>query len=171
MASGISGSERSFRDNEIIVSKTDLQGRMTYCNDVFIRISGYAEAELIGKPHNMIRHPAMPRCVFKLLWDTISQGRELFAYVVNRCKNGDYYWVYAHVTVDLDDNGDMVGYHSNRRSPDRKAINVIEPLYARLLEEEGRHTDRKAGIDAATNLLLSILAEKGVSYEQFVFSL
>ena len=169
--SGIGGNEKVFRDDEIIVSKTDLKGLMTYCNDVFIRLSGYKESELIGKPHNLIRHPAMPRAVFKLLWDAIAKGDEIFAYVVNRSKNGDYYWVLAHVTPDRDDNGNIVGYHSNRRSPERHAVSVIQPLYAKLLEEEERHSDRKSGIEAATKLLTSILADKGLSYEQFVLGI
>jgi PAS domain S-box-containing protein len=167
----LTGVERTFRDDEIIVSKTDLKGRMTYCNDVFLRLASYSEAELIGQPHSLIRHPHMPRCVFKLLWDTIAEGKEIFAYVVNRSRNGDHYWVFAHVTPDLDEQGAIVGYHSNRRTAESKARAVIEPLYAALLAEEGRHGDRKAGLTASTQMLLNVLGEKGVSYDQFVLSL
>lgn len=170
-AAGLGGNERRFRDDEIIVTKTDPQGRMVYCNDVFLRISGYSERELIGQPHNLIRHPAMPRTIFKVLWDAISQGKEVFAYVVNRCKSGDYYWVFAHVTADRDEAGTIVGYHSNRRVPEPAALAAIQPLYARLREEEERHPDRNAGMEAASALLTSILAEKGVSYDQFVLGL
>ncbi|HPV77190.1 MAG TPA: PAS domain-containing protein, partial [Gemmatimonadaceae bacterium] len=88
-----SGRERSFGEDEIIVSKTDLQGKITYANDVFIRVSGYEEDELLGAPHSIIRHPDMPRAVFKLLWDTLATGREVFAYVNNMARNGDNYWV------------------------------------------------------------------------------
>jgi PAS domain S-box-containing protein len=94
----LTGVERTFVENEIIVSKTDLKGRITYANDVFIKLAGFTETELLGQPHSIIRHPEMPRCVFKLLWDTIAEGGEIFAYVVNRSKNGDHYWVFAHVT-------------------------------------------------------------------------
>jgi len=167
----LTGREQTFESNEIIVSKTDLQGKITYCNDVFLRISGYRESELLGKPHSIIRHPAMPRTVFKLLWDTISRGEELFAYVVNRCKNGDHYWVLAHVTPDFDDCGKIIGYHSNRRVMEHRALAVIENLYTQLQDVENRHSDRKAGLEAATNLLTRILAEKGVTYEQFVLGL
>jgi len=114
--------EQFFEENEIIVSKTDLKGRLTYCNDVFLRIAGYEEKECLGKPHNMIRHPDMPRAVFDLLWETLHDGREIFAYVVNRCKNGDHYWVLAHVTPSIDGSGNINGYHSNRRVPDRKVL-------------------------------------------------
>ena len=85
------GREVSFATDEITVSKTDLHGRITYANDVFVRVSGYSERELLGAPHSILRHPAMPRSVFKLLWDTIGQGDEVFAYVLNLAKNGDAY--------------------------------------------------------------------------------
>ena len=98
------GKERYFEKTELIVSKTDLKGRMLYVNDVFMRISGFNEKELLGQPHSMIRNPQMPRCVFKLLWDTLEAKKEIFAYVVNICKNGDHYWVLAHVTPSFDGN-------------------------------------------------------------------
>lgn len=167
----LTGKELSFRDDEMIVSKTDLKGRLTYCNDVFTRLAGYAESELIGKPHSLIRHPHMPRCVFKLLWETIAKGEEIFAYVVNRAKNGDHYWVLAHVTPDRDPSGAIIGYHSNRRSVDRTALAVIEPLYAALRAEESRHADRATGLEASYQMLLNQIAAKGLAYDQFVLSL
>src|SRR5579871_768605 len=142
----VTGLERRFPDDEIIVSKTDPRGRLTYVNDVFLQVSGFTEDELIGQPHSIIRHPEMPRCIFKLLWDTIASGQELFAYVNNQAKNGDNYWVFAHVTPTVDRAGTIVGYHSNRRSPKAKAIEQIKPLYTALLAEEQRHADRKAGM-------------------------
>jgi len=86
-----SGKEVFFDKDDLIVSKTNLKGHLTYMNDIFLEIAGYKESEVIGKPHNVIRHPDMPRCVFKLLWDKIQSGNEVFAYVVNTTKNGDYY--------------------------------------------------------------------------------
>ncbi len=112
------GIERHFGEDEIIVSKTDLQGKITYANDVFIRVSGYSEEELIGAPHSLIRHPDMPRAVFKLLWDTLAAGEEIFAYVNNLAASGDNYWVFAHVTPSLGADGKVIGYHSNRRVPE-----------------------------------------------------
>jgi len=82
--------ERLWGEEEIIVSKTDLKGIITYANRTFLKVSGYSEEELLGKPHSIIRHPDMPRCVFKLLWDTIEAGREILAYVKNMAKNGDH---------------------------------------------------------------------------------
>jgi len=163
--------ERTFPENEIIVSKTDPKGRITYVNDVFLNVSGYSESEVVGHPHSVIRHPEMPRCVFKLLWDTISSGREIFAYVNNRAKNGDYYWVLAHVTPNFGPNGEIIGYHSNRRVPTRKALAAIEPVYAKLLQEENRHADRKAGMEAGYKMLTDLIASKGVDYAEFILGL
>lgn len=163
--------ERTFDKDEIIVSKTDTKGRILYANDVFCRVGQYEEHELIGQPHSILRHPDMPRCVFQLLWDVISSGREIFAYVKNLAKSGDYYWVLAHVTPSYDKAGKIDGYHSNRRSPDREAIQKIEPVYRLLLEEERRHADRKEGQAAGVALLKKLLAERGQTYDEFVFSL
>ena len=165
------GVERFFEDDEIIVSKTDVQGRITYANDVFQRISGFTEAELLGASHNIVRHPDMPRSVFQLLWDTIEDGREIFAYVVNLANNGDHYWVLAHVTPTFDGDGTIVGYHSNRRVPDRGAVEKASELYRQLLLEEERHPNRKQGIEAATALLSDLLASQGIEYDAFAFSL
>lgn len=165
------GRERSFQDHEIIVSKTDLHGRITYANDVFVRVSGYSEAELLGAPHSLLRHPAMPRCVFKLLWDTIQQGEEVFAYVLNLAKDGDAYWVFAHVTPSYDARGTQVGYHSNRRVPHADALAKVKPLYAKLLSVEQAVADRKASVDAGTAAVVATLQGLGMSYSQFVFSL
>lgn len=165
----LTGNERYFDENEIIVSKTDLKGRLTYCNDVFLRIAGYTEKECLGQPHSMIRHPHMPRCIFQLLWETIQDGREIFAYVVNRCKNGDHYWVIAHVTPSRDGKGNIVGFHSNRRVPDRKILEgTVMPLYKDLLAEEQRHGNRKEGLKASTEMVRKLLSEKNMQYDAFV---
>ncbi|MGH1398715.1 MAG: PAS domain-containing protein [Alphaproteobacteria bacterium] len=169
----LSGVERTFGDNELIVSKTDLKGRILYGNRLFIDLAGYSEQELIGAPHSIIRHPDMPRCVFKLLWDTVEQDKkEIFAYVVNRSANGDHYWVFAHVTPSFDEAGQIIGYHSNRRTPDRRVLDeTIIPLYKTLLEEEERFANRKDGMNSAYQMLLKILQDKGVGYDEFIFSL
>ncbi len=167
-----SGNERFFADTDVIVSKTDTKGWITYANEAFLTVADYTEAEVIGKPHNVIRHPDMPRCIFKLLWDYLQNKREIFAYVVNRTKFGDYYWVLAHVTPSFNEAGDVVGYHSNRRVPRREVISdVIKPLYGRLLEVERKADNPKAGLAASTELLEGILKDKGTSYEQWVLTL
>ena len=163
--------EKTFRPDQIIVSKTDPQGRLTYVNDLFVEISGYAEAELIGRPHNVIRHPEMPRGVFRLLWERIAAGREVFAYVVNRSADGDHYWVLAHVTPTFDADGAIVGYHSNRRTADRAAVATVSELYARLVAEESRHGGAREAAEAGARLLEAELAAAGIGYDEYVWSL
>jgi len=165
------GVERSFDLDEVIVSKTDLQGRLTYVNDVFIRVSAYSESELIGKPHNVIRHPEMPRSIFQLLWDTIRHGKELFAYINNLAADGAYYWVFAHITPSLDTQGNVLGYHSNRRVPDRDAINEVSQLYSMLLTQEKLAGRGRASIDAGTDLLQQTLARQNQTYDEYVWGL
>jgi PAS domain S-box-containing protein len=162
--------ERVMRGDDFIISKTDLKGRISYCNRVFIEFSGYTESELLGAPHNLIRHPDMPRGVFKLLWDTVSKGDEIFAYVKNMSKDGGYYWVNANVTPNRDLQGTIEGYFSVRRMPSRGAIGAVADLYRAMLDEEQRAGPRDA-CDASLALVNTILSQKGVSYEQFVLSL
>lgn len=160
-----------FAENEIIVSKTDTTGRITYCNDVFLSIAGYKEREILGQPHSVIRHPDMPRCVFKLLWDAIQAKHEIFAYVKNMAKSGDHYWVLAHVTPSLDEGGRILGYHSNRRVPSRPAVEAATDLYRQLKAAEDSPANRKDGLAASHAMFTEMLARKGVSYDEFVLSL
>jgi PAS domain S-box-containing protein len=158
--------------NDLIVSKTDLTGRISYANAVFCEIAGYSEAELLGQPHSIIRHPDMPRAVFKYLWDTIADGREVFAYVKNLSRSGDYYWVFAHVTPSRDRDGKITGYHSNRRVPDPRIVReVIAPVYAEVLAEESRHRNGKQALAAGFQALTDLIAAKHMSYDELIFSL
>jgi len=170
-ASSLTGRERVFSDTQLIVTKTDPKGIITYANELFTDVAGYSEAELIGKPHNMIRHPDMPRCVFKLLWARISSGQEIYAYVMNRCKNGDHYWVLAHVTPSFGDDRQIAGYHSSRRVPNRKALETIIPLYKSLQAEEAKHSNPKEGLAASYAMLRKTLEDKGLSYDRFIYGL
>lgn len=165
------GKERYFEDDEIIVSKTDARGIITYANEVFLRVAGYSESEVLGQPHNLIRHPDMPMCVFKLLWDTISSGKEIFAYVVNQAKCGDHYWVLAHVTPTCDESGKIIGYHSNRRTANPEAVKKVAGIYRELLRVEAQHQSSEAAMKAGTECLHATLAKAGISYDEFMFSL
>ncbi|MGY1624973.1 PAS domain-containing protein [Geodermatophilus sp. SYSU D00965] len=164
------GEERTFRLDELIVSKTDPRGVITYANDVFLRISGYELDEVIGQPHNLIRHPEMPRAVFALLWSTLAEGRELFAYINNLASDGAHYWVLAHVTPSYGPDGRVVGYHSNRRRPAPGAVRRITPLYQQLLAEERRHPNAKAAVAASSRLLEELVTAQAGSYEEFIWS-
>ncbi len=163
--------EKILGEDDFIVSKTDLKGLITYGNRIFIEISGYAEDELLGAPHSILRHPDMPRAVFKLLWDTIQAKREICAYVKNLAKDGSFYWVFANVTPSCDSNGNLIGHYSVRRKPRPEAIQAISPLYHTLLEAERKAGDGQAGMKASTAILHQVLEQKGMGYEEFVFGL
>lgn len=164
----LTGVERKFEADEIIVTKTDLNGKIIYANDVFINISGYTEDELIGKPHSMIRHPDMPRAVFRLFWERISSGDEIFAYVQNRSKNGDHYWVLAHVTPNFDQSGNILGYHSSRRVAGMKGLNAIRPIYQKLREIERGDPNRAAGLETSYRTLLDAVGGSVDGYIRFI---
>ena len=164
------GEERTFSPDELIVSKTDPRGVITYANDVFLRVSCYSRSEVVGKPHNLIRHPEMPKAVYRLLWDTLAKKREIFAYINNLAADGAHYWVLAHITPSYGYDGSVVGYHANRRSPSPAAIEQMTPLYEQLLAEERRHGIGREAVEASSALLERLVAEQAESYERFIWT-
>jgi aerotaxis receptor len=137
----VTGQEREYAEHDMLVSMTDRTGVITHCNAAFIRVAGYNCDELLGQPHNLIRHPDMPPEAFKDMWSTVGNGRQWSGIVKNRAKNGDHYWVHAHVTP-LMDHGKPIGYLSVRTKPSREQIVAAEALYTRLAaeRESGRQT-------------------------------
>ncbi|HZF70434.1 PAS domain-containing protein [Sulfuricurvum sp.] len=162
----MANNELFFQDEEFIVSKTDTSGNITYGNDLFIQISGYSEKELLRSPHNILRHPDMPKLIFKLLWERVQNGKEIFAYVKNQTKDKNYYWVFAHVTPSYDNSGKIIGFHSVRRKPTPEALSVIIPLYTSLLNGE-----KRGGINESKSILEKQLAQLGKNYDQFILAL
>lgn len=162
--------ERVMRENDFIVSKTNPKGIITYCNPIFIEFSGYEEEELLGSQHNIVRHPDMPRAAFKLAWDTIQSGKEFFGYVKNMSKDGGYYWVFTHITPDFAPGGGIIGYTSVRRCPRREAVATITPVYQQMLAAEKSAGARDA-IAAGTQVLVNVMNQMGVGYEELVFAL
>ncbi len=144
-----------------IVSETDASGKITFCNDYFVEVCGYEQDELIGKPHSIIRHPDMPKIVFKLLWQTISQGKNINAVVKNLAKDGRYYWIFTEFESRKDtDTGKIIGYHASRKTISKHILEIISQLYTQLLEVE-----KKDGVDASEIYLQNFLKEKGDDIE------
>ena len=162
--------EMVMREDDFLVSKTDLKGRITYGNRIFIEFSGYSEAELLGSQHNIVRHPGMPRGIFRFLWDTIGQKKECFAYVKNMSKDGGFYWVFANVTPSINPQGEVEGYFSVRRKPRPQSVAVVSALYEQMLAEEKRAGSKNA-CEASLAMLNQVLAQKGVDYESFILSI
>ncbi len=152
--------------NQYIVSKTDTKGIITYVNDYFMKISGYTQSEMIGQPHNIIRHPDMPRVMFKLLWKNISAGKDMHAVIKNRAKNGKYYWVFTAFDIHYDKDNNIDGYTAYRRGVNNRTIKKIGKLYSKLLEIE-----EQEGTKASEKYLKKFLDKKDMSYDQYVWSL
>ncbi|MEH6502008.1 MAG: PAS domain-containing methyl-accepting chemotaxis protein [Pseudoalteromonas distincta] len=127
----VSQRERTFDAEQRLISTTDLKGTIIYCNDAFVAVSGFQRDELIGSPHNMVRHPDTPSAVFAHMWSYLQGGKSWMGIVKNRCKNGDHYWVNAFVTP-IWENGRAVGYESVRVQTSKAQVTRAEALYARL---------------------------------------
>ncbi len=147
---------------DFIVSRTDLKGYITYANDYFMQICEYNKDELIGVNHNIIRHPDMPRLIFKVLWDRIKDGDKVFAFVKNLTKTGKFYWVLAEVEP-AKKGGKIVGYYSFRVRAPRHALKEISEVYKLLLDAE-----KEGGMKASQEVLENFLAKKRLSYDDYV---
>ncbi len=147
-----------------IVSKTDPQGIIEYGNDYFVEISGYKESELIGTPHSLIRHPDMPRVAFKMMWDRISKGENFIAVVKNLAKDGRYYWVVTEFESKKDPiSNRIISFTAFRKAAPKKAVDIIEPIYAKLLEIE-----EAKGMEASEKFLRGYLENNNTNYDDFI---
>ena len=147
-----------------IVSKTDAKGIIEYGNDYFVEISGYSEAELIGQPHSIIRHPDMPKIAFKMMWDRIKQGQNFIAVVKNLAKDGSYYWVVTEFEPKADPiTNKIISHTAFRKAAPQKAITIMEPIYKKLLEIE-----KKGGMEASEKYLRGFLEDKNTTYDEFI---
>ncbi|MGY4532298.1 aerotaxis receptor [Pseudomonas sp. TE3786] len=153
----VSGRERSFPPNQRLISATDTHGKITYCNDAFVEVSGYSREELIGSPHNLVRHPNMPPQVFAHMWDYLKSGKSWMGVVQNRCKNGDHYWVSAYVTP-IQENGKVIGYESVRECVQPAHVRRATALYARLIRGLPAAPLQEKLLVLARFLLLPLLA-------------
>ncbi len=161
--------EVKLEENDLIVSKTDLMGRVTYVNRTFMRVSNYAEHEVMGKQHNVVRHPDIPRGVYRLMWETLKAGEEFFGVLKNLTSDGHFYWVLANVTLDRNAQGDVVGYFSVRRSVSPDAVRLVSDIYAEMMRIE-RQAGSATAPDASLAWLRRVMAERKLSYEQFTLA-
>ena len=150
-----------------IVSKTDTYGTILYANDVFASTCEYSPIDLIGEPHNIIRHPDMPKVAFKALWNALKKGENYHAIVKNLTRTGRYYWVITDFTIDKDENGKVTGYTGRRKAVPNSVIEKIDPLYKTLLDIE------KIKSEKASELYLEayLKEEIGKNYDEFVVDL
>ncbi|MBP3206825.1 MAG: PAS domain-containing protein [Campylobacter sp.] len=156
--------EIKINPTKYIVSRTDPQGVILFANHYFCEICGYSHDELVGQPHNIIRHPDMPKIVFKLMWDTINQGKDFCGIVKNLAKDGRYYWVMTQFMPKIDEmSGKIISHTAYRKAPPRKAIEEVEPLYEKLLAAE-----EAGGMEESEAVLKDFLHQRGESYNDFI---
>lgn len=158
--------ELFLKDNTLITSKTDLKGKITYGNEDFIHYGEYKEEDFLNKPHSLVRHPQMPKTAFKLLWDSLKEKKEFFAFVCNLSKTGKTYWVFANVTPSYDEKGQVVGYYSVRRRPSKEGVETISKIYSKLLEIE-----KTQGVNQAIQFTLDFLKENNTTWDKFIIDL
>lgn len=149
-----------------IMSKTDAKGVIEYANDYFIEISGYEEFELMGQPHNIIRHPDMPKTVFKVLWDSLNKGENIHALVKNLAKDGRYYWILTNFEFKYDNEGNIQSYYAKRKAAPRNAIYEIEKLYYTL-----RNIENRQGMQTALNYLNGLLEDRKMTFNQYILNI
>ncbi|PZT49071.1 histidine kinase [Helicobacter valdiviensis] len=153
-------------DNTLITSKTDLKGKIIYGNQDFIKYGEYTEKEFLDKPHNLIRHPQMPKAAFKLLWETLYKKKEFFAFVCNLSKNNHTYWVFANITPSYDEQGNVIGYYSVRRRPSKEGVMTMQGIYNKLLEIE-----KTQGMEKSFAFALDFLKENKLEWDSFMVEL
>jgi len=157
--------EIKLNSKKIIVSKTDRVGKILYVNDYFCEVTGYQPNEVLGAPHNIIRHPDMPKAIFYLMWRTIERGENITAIVKNLAKSGKYYWVTTDFEHYVDEYGEIDSYIAFRRPASRRAIEAVEELYESLLEIE-----KRGGMKASLIYLQGFLDERHTNYNEFIDS-
>ncbi|PSM53314.1 histidine kinase [Campylobacter blaseri] len=156
--------ELALDPNRYFISKTDTKGIITSVNEYFMKIAGYTREELIGKPHSIIRHPDMPKIIYKILWDKIQSGQNIAAICKNLAKDGKYYWVVTDFEINKDPNtGEIIEYTAYRRAPSRETIETVIPIYKELIEAE-----KIGGMEASEKHLQRILKNMGMSYDDFI---
>lgn len=150
-------------DDQVLISVTDPKGIITEANDIFIEISGFSEDELIGSSHNIIRHPDMPRTMFKIVWDHIMDKENVMAVVKNLAKNGKYYWVVTDFVTRVDKDRNIINYTAYRRPVHDRVKDAVIPLYKALSAIE-----EVAGMKAAEKFLNDYFEDRGTNYDEMV---
>jgi len=149
--------------SRIIMSKTDARGVIEFANDYFMSICGYKEHELMGRPHSVVRHPDMPRVIFKILWDRLKNGENIHALVKNLAKDGSYYWVLTSFETKYDGEGNIISHYSRRKAAPSEAIAHIEKLYRSLIDIE-----KTQGMEVAEKYLIGLFEEKKTTFDAFM---
>ena len=159
--------EVNWNKSLVVISETDVYGRITNVNDVFCNVCGYSATEMVGQPHSIIRHPDMPKLIFKLLWDNIKLGNNFIGVIKNLAKSGEYYWVITDFEMRRDGDGNITHYIARRRSVPKGVIdNYVAPFYDTLLKLE-----KIGGMELSTRFFKNYLAKQGKDYIDFIIDI
>lgn len=158
--------EIKISSKKFLVSKTDEKGNIIYTNDYFTKITGYTQSEVMGVPHNILRHPDMPKAIFFLMWQRIQSGQNIKALIKNLAKSGEYYWVSTDFEIYNNERSNTTNYIAFRRAVSIEAIKKIEPLYATLLDIEKKH-----GQEASLIYLQGYLDERHTNFNDYMDSI
>jgi len=163
----VTNTETFLQPNDLIISRSDLQGTVIQCNSLLATLSGWSKEELLGSNHNVLRHPDMPKVLFKITWDAIKAKKEFYGYIKNLRKDGGFYWTFAYITADINENGEITGYTSYRRFAPELTIAAIEPIYKILIEAE-----EQGGLETSDPLFKTYLEKTGFgSYDKLIVDL
>jgi PAS domain S-box-containing protein len=158
-----SNREVEWNKTKVLMSKTDLKGNIMYANEAFIDVCGYDEFEIINKPHSILRHPDMPKVIFKMMWETISRGESFHVILKNMAKTGRYYWVTNDLKVTKDNYG-IASFTGQQQAVNTEIIDkIIEPLYKKLFQIEN-----SSGIQASENYLIGFLEQERKTFGQYI---
>ena len=155
--------EKKLDPNRYLLSVTDTKGNIVRVNDYFIEVCSYTRDELIGSPHNIVRHPDMPRTIFYLMWKYLKNGQNVTAVVKNKTKDNKYYWIIADIEVRKDEQGNIDRYIAFRQAAPKKIVKIIEPLYQELLKIE-----RRDGMKASVKYFLDHISKEAGDYNSYI---
>ena len=159
--------EVEVKEGDVLVSMTDAKGKITYANDIFCHTAGYKREEILGKPHNIVRHPDMPKVVFKMMWDRINRAQNIMAVVKNLAKDGSYYWVITEFEPKVDPiTNEIVSHTAFRKAAPQKAIDAMIPIYQKLIEIE-----KTGGMEASEKYLRGYLEDQKITYDELIDTL
>lgn len=155
--------------SDIISSRTDNRGIITFVNPTFLKITGYSKPEVLDQPHNIIRHPSVPRAVYRVMWEVIKAGKQFFGVTKNQCKNGDYYWTLGYFQPEFSDNQDISGYRSTRQGlHDEQLKQEFEELYTQVRQTELNYPHSADQVLAGVACLTKQLKKRGYDdYQQY----
>jgi len=165
--SNISDKEIKLKKNDVIVSRTDIEGNILYYNNSFLKVTGYSHKELLNMPHSILRHPDMPKAIFFIIWKTILSGRSTYAVIKNLTKEGNFFWVLSKITVQKDNQNNIISFISRGEQAPQYLVDALLPLYKELSKRE-----KYSNIEESIKYLTTFLTQNNyATYDDYIYNL